>query len=1250
MGTVGTRCRLPSGACCTAVRFRLAPIRGADLAEVGAFLHAAPQPTAERSASGPTRSCPRGRSSSPNHGFLLRDAGPVVGRPAGLLLRARGRRRPSSDFCNLGAWCVLESYRSQGVRLLRAAAGPARLPLHRPLARAATSSRSTSGWASSTLDTDDRAGPAPARRPGPRRRGWSTDPDAIERLLDGARPADLPRPPPTPPRPSTCVLVPRATEHCYVIVPARPPQGAAGLRLAAARGQPRACCAARSPALGRHLLLHHGVLVHAGRAAARRPPTAAGRAAGRAAAQDVPQRAGHVPAGPIDYLYSELDAAWPGEHGSTDDGTRAPPPARRAGRLRRPDRPALTFRDTTSTTRTLAGRRARAGRRACRALGARPRRPGGDLPRQADRDGRGHLRRLRGRRRSSSRSTRSSSRPRWPHPGRLRRPGPRHHRAAVGAAAARARRLPALEHVVLVGTARSPGPASAAPSRVARLRRPGGGPTRAPPRRSGRRPRHGRDPLHLRQHRPPKGVVLSHRNLIVGRRERQQLPRQHRRRRDPRRAAAQLRRRASASSPRRSPSAPTSCSSTTCCPPTWSRLCARHGVTGLTCVPPLWIQLAAVDVARRGAGAAALLRQHRRPDARDAPWTGCARSSPQAQPFLMYGLTEAFRSTYLDPAEVDRRPDSIGKAIPNAEILVVRPDGALADPGEEGELVHRGPLVALGYWNDPERTAQRFRPLPGAAAGLAAARARGVVRRHRGRRRGGLPLLRRPRRRHDQDVRLPGQPDRDRGGRLRHRPGRRRRRARGRGRRARASGSSWSSTAAGDGPLDTAALLAELRRDAAAVHGARRGAGAGRAARAHPTASSTACCCARRCRDGTTRSTSSAFGTDGGELLVGGIPLVAADRARRLHAVLRLRPRRDHPAGRRAARGARAPASTSGYAVKANPMPARRPAPRRPRRRPRRRVGRRDGGRAGHRHARRTGSASPAPARPTTSCAARSRPACSVELESEGEARRIAAVGEALGLRPRVAVRVNPDFAVKGSGMRMGGGPQQFGVDAEQAPACSSCVGEPRPRPRRASTSSPARRTCAPTSSSRRSARRSSCCSAWPTRSRRAVDLPQPRRRLRHPVLRPRTQPLDLDAVGENLRVLWPSDVILPAQPDARVVVELGRYLVGEAGVYVTRVVDRKVSRGRTYLVVDGGMHHQLAASGNLGQVIRRNYPIAVGNRADAARVTGRSPSSAACARRSTCWATTSTCPLPSRGRPRRACSRPAPTATRPAR
>jgi acyl-CoA synthetase (AMP-forming)/AMP-acid ligase II len=84
----------------------------------------------------------------------------------------------------------------------------------------------------------------------------------------------------------------------------------------------------------------------------------------------------------------------------------------------------------------------------------------------------------------------------------------------------------------------------------------------------------------------------------------------------------------------------------------------------------------------------------------------------------MYGLTEAFRATYLPPEEVDRRPDSIGKAIPNSEILVLRPDGTPCEPDEPGELVQRGALVAQGYWNDPEKTAERFRPLPGREAGL----------------------------------------------------------------------------------------------------------------------------------------------------------------------------------------------------------------------------------------------------------------------------------------------------------------------------------------------------------------------------------------------------------------------------------------------------------------------------------------------------------------------------------------------------
>ena len=147
------------------------------------------------------------------------------------------------------------------------------------------------------------------------------------------------------------------------------------------------------------------------------------------------------------------------------------------------------------------------------------------------------------------------------------------------------------------------------------------------------------------------------------------------------------------------------------------RICAREGITGLTGIPPLWFQLIDLDWPKE---ASQTLRYFANTGGH-LPRPALMRLReifPAAAPYLMYGLTEAFRSTYLDPQEVDRRPDSIGKAIPNAEILVVREDGTPAAPGEEGELVHRGPLVALGYWNDPERTAERFRPAPSQPSGL----------------------------------------------------------------------------------------------------------------------------------------------------------------------------------------------------------------------------------------------------------------------------------------------------------------------------------------------------------------------------------------------------------------------------------------------------------------------------------------------------------------------------------------------------
>ncbi|MFI6225926.1 acyl-CoA ligase (AMP-forming), exosortase A system-associated [Micromonospora echinospora] len=142
------------------------------------------------------------------------------------------------------------------------------------------------------------------------------------------------------------------------------------------------------------------------------------------------------------------------------------------------------------------------------------------------------------------------------------------------------------------------------------------------------------------------------------------------------------------------------------------RVCARHQVTGMTSVPPQWIQLAEVDWPPE---ATRRIRYFANTGGRlpQATLTRLRERMPHAKPYLMYGLTEAFRSTYLDPAEVDRRPDSIGRAIPNAEVMVLRPDGTPCDDDEPGELVHCGPLVTMGYWNDPVATAERFRPAPG---------------------------------------------------------------------------------------------------------------------------------------------------------------------------------------------------------------------------------------------------------------------------------------------------------------------------------------------------------------------------------------------------------------------------------------------------------------------------------------------------------------------------------------------------------
>jgi diaminopimelate decarboxylase len=222
-----------------------------------------------------------------------------------------------------------------------------------------------------------------------------------------------------------------------------------------------------------------------------------------------------------------------------------------------------------------------------------------------------------------------------------------------------------------------------------------------------------------------------------------------------------------------------------------------------------------------------------------------------------------------------------------------------------------------------------------------------------------------------------------------------------------------------------------------------------------------------------------------------------------------------------------------------------------------------------------------------------------VNVESETEAVRVADAGNRLGVRPRVAIRVNPDFQVKGSGMRLGGGPQQFGVDAEQVPVLLRRLAAMEldvlgfhifagSQNLHADILAEAQRKTAELV------------------VRLAGAAPQPVRYLNVgggfgiPYFE-RDQALDLAAIGDSLAAVL-AEQLRPALPEARIVVELGRYLVGEAGVYVTRVIDRKQSRGRTFLVVDGGLHHQLAASGNFGQVIRKNYPIVVANRMDAPR------------------------------------------------
>ena len=216
-----------------------------------------------------------------------------------------------------------------------------------------------------------------------------------------------------------------------------------------------------------------------------------------------------------------------------------------------------------------------------------------------------------------------------------------------------------------------------------------------------------------------------------------------------------------------------------------------------------------------------------------------------------------------------------------------------------------------------------------------------------------------------------------------------------------------------------------------------------------------------------------------------------------------------------------------------------------------------------------------------------------LNLESEAEAGRALAIAERLGVTPRLAVRVNPDFELKGSGMKMGGGPKPFGIDAARVPALVRQI---------VAAGCDFRGLHIFTGSQALSAEAVIDMQAkvLDCAHRIAVDAG-----VRLPKLNmgggfgipyfPGDEPLDIAAVGAALEERFRD---LPdTLADAELFIELGRYLVGEAGVYLTRIVDRKESYGETYLVTDGGLHHQLAASGNFGTVVRRNYPVAIASR-----------------------------------------------------
>jgi diaminopimelate decarboxylase len=216
-----------------------------------------------------------------------------------------------------------------------------------------------------------------------------------------------------------------------------------------------------------------------------------------------------------------------------------------------------------------------------------------------------------------------------------------------------------------------------------------------------------------------------------------------------------------------------------------------------------------------------------------------------------------------------------------------------------------------------------------------------------------------------------------------------------------------------------------------------------------------------------------------------------------------------------------------------------------------------------------------------------------LNLESAGELERVVGIGEQLGIVPRVAVRVNPDFELKSSGMKMSGGPKPFGIDAEQVPDVLHRIAECGAHFRGLHIFSGSQNLRAESLIEAQNATFELAC-------RLADDAPSKMEMLNIgggfgiPYF-PGEQRLDLGPVSENLQARL--EEYAERLGGTELVIELGRYLVAEAGIYVCEVIDRKVSRGQTYLITNGGLHHHLAASGNFGQIIRKNYPVVTAHR-----------------------------------------------------